>query len=514
VGTDGNIKFINLKDMKSQKNNQKQLGITDFIVSPKQMSLDMTMVPYDILGTTAHVLMLYKQKVIKKEEIKIILKALQKIEKEFKEGQFLINPNKGAQLSLEEKIIEKTGVVGFSVHTGRSRNDQVMTTEMLYLKEQILIVIQKLALIQKELFSLAQKHVYTVMPGYTHMQPAKPTTFGQWCLAYYYGFSKTLETVKHFYQLYDQNPLGACESYGTSWPIDRQYTTNLLGFKEPWEIPQDAISSRGFPQLGYLTALSEICLVASKLAQDLLLFNAFEFNLIALGDMVAQRMHPITGSSVMAQKKNPDALELIRSTAPQVSGFVSIVSNILSNLPMGYNRDSREVKEYIDLGLTKTLAMLNALEMVLNTIQVNKEQMKKSIIANYSLTTDLADYISQKNKVGYRLIYKIVGQVVNEKINSGKLLGDISVHEIIKKAEELKIKLIITEKELEELLDPQNAVAKRQHIGGSSPKSMNTSLNKVKTNIEELDLWLENKQKLVSISKEKIHKQIINLLTK
>ncbi|NCO88471.1 argininosuccinate lyase [Candidatus Roizmanbacteria bacterium CG2_30_33_16] len=500
--------------MKKQKNNQKQLGVTDFIVSPKQMSLDMAMVPYDIWGTTAHVLMLFKQKIISKEEVKKILKALQEIEKELKKEKFVIDSNKGAQLSLEAKIIEKAAIVGFSVHTGRSRNDQVMVTEMLYLKEQILIVVQKLAFIQKELFSLAQKHVNTVMPGYTHMQPAKPTTFGQWCLAYFYGFSKAFETLKHYYQLYNLNPLGACESYGTSWPINRKYTTDLLEFKEPWEIPQDAISSRGFPQLGYLTALSEICLVASKLAQDLLLFNTFEFNLIALGDAVAQRMHPITGSSVMAQKKNPDALELIRSTAPQVSGFVSIMSNILSSLPMGYNRDSREAKEYINLGLSKTLAMLNALKIVLNFIQVNKEQMKKSVMTNYSLTTDLADYISQKNKVGYRLVYKIVGQVVNEKINYGKFLSDISAHEIIKKAEELKIKLKITETEIEELLDSQNAVAKRQHIGGSSPQSMNESLNKVKKNIEKLDLWLKNKQKLISVSKEKIHKQIINLLTK
>lgn len=483
--------------------NDKQLEVADFIVSTKQMSLDMVMVPYDLWGTIVHVLMLHKQKILSVTDIKVVLLALQEIKKEVSEHKFIIDPNKGAQLSLEAKIIEKVGAIGYSIHTGRSRNDQVMVTEMLYLKEQILIVVQKLIVVQQILFALAQDNINTVMPGYTHMQPAKPTTFGQWSLAYFYSFTKTLDTIKFYYELYDLCPLGACESYGTSWPINRKYTASLLGFSKPWEIPQDAISSRGFPQLGYLTALSEIGLVASKLAQDLLLFSTFEFKLISLGDEVAQRMHPITGSSVMAQKKNPDVLELIRSTAPQVSGFLMIVHNILSGLPMGYNRDTREVKEYIGLGLSKTLTMVGALEKVLNTICINRKRMEKSVMANYSLTTDLADYISQRNKIGYRLIYKIVGQVVGKAINSGKLLADVTANELIIQAKESRIDLKITDQELKQLMNPKVILSKRQHIGGSGLKSMNKTMKRATNDIDRTTLWLADKQKTVFFAKKK-----------
>ena len=418
----------------SNTNTKPELSTAGYIVSQTQMSLDLKMVAFDLWGTTAHILMLHKQKIISDKNITSILKALLEINKEVKEGKFAIDPKKGAQLTLEAKIIEKIGDAAYSVHTGRSRNDQIMVTEMLYLKNEIIGLIKSFMPILTELFKLAKNNIYTIMPGYTHMQPAKPTTFGQWSLAYLNGFVKSIKTIEHYFNLYDINPLGACESYGTSWPLDREFTTKLLGFSKAWEIPQDAISSRGFVQLGYLTGMAEVCLVASKLAQDLILFDSFEYGMICLGDEVAQRLHPITGSSIMAQKKNPDVLELIRSTAPQVTGFVNIVANILGSLPMGYNRDSREVKEYIDLGLTKTKAMIKALEKVLTTLKIDKEKMLSQVENNYSLTTDLADYISQKSGVGYRLIYKIVGQVVDEAINNGKLLKEISADEIINKA--------------------------------------------------------------------------------
>lgn len=296
--------------------NKKNLETAGFIVSSTQLSLDLKMVAFDIQGTTAHVLMLNKQKIINDKKTALIVKALKEISLEVDQRKFVIDPKKGAQLTLEAKLIEKIGDVAYSVHTGRSRNDQVMVTEMLYLKNEVINLMKSFVPILTELFKLAKNNIKTVMPGYTHMQPAKPTTFGQWALAYLNGFLKSMKTVEYYFNLYDINPLGSCESYGTSWPLDREYTTKLLGFSKVWEIPQDAISSRGFVQLGYLNGLGEICLVASKLAQDLILFDTFEYGLIGLGDEVAQRLHPITGSSVMAQKKNPDVLELIRSTAP------------------------------------------------------------------------------------------------------------------------------------------------------------------------------------------------------
>lgn len=479
------------------------LETAGFIVSEKQLSLDLPMVAYDIWTTTAHVLMLYKQGIIKKEYVKLILSALIEIHNEVLAKTFVIDPMKGAQLSLEESIVQKAGESGYSVHTGRSRNDQVMAAEQLYLRDAIIVLLEKMQPILGALYARAQEHKGTVMPGYTHMQPAKATSFGQWALAYLNGFTRAIKTITDQYETYNLCPLGACESYGTSWPLDRAYTADLLGFPNIWEIPQDVISSRGYVQLGYLTGMRDVCLVAGKLAQDLLLFATFEYGMIGLGDEVAQRMHPITGSSVMAQKKNPDALELIRATAPQLIGFTSIVGNILSGLPMGYNRDSREVKEFIDLGLSKTLSMLGALASTLTSLKIDKKSMMELVVANYSMTTDVADAISQASGVGYRLVYKIVGQIVDESMQHGKLLSDISAQNIMKKATALGITLRVTDAQLKDALNPQKALEKRTHIGGSAKSAMAVSLKHGKYSIETILKWTSAQKQIISNAKSK-----------
>ncbi|MEK9143306.1 MAG: argininosuccinate lyase [Patescibacteria group bacterium] len=480
-----------------------KLVTAGFIVSEKQLSLDLQMVAYDIWGTTAHVLMLYKQGIIKKEYMEPILNALIEITKEVAAKTFVIDPMKGAQLSLEAKIVKKAGDAGYSVHTGRSRNDQVMVTEQLYLRDAVIGLVENMQPVLAALYKLAGEHQGTVMPGYTHMQPAKATTFGQWALAYLNGFLRAITTITDYFETYNLNPLGACESYGTSWHLDRAYTAKLLGFPKVWEIPQDVVSSRGFVQLGYLTGMRDVCLVASKLAQDLLLFDTFEYGMIGLGDEVAQRMHPITGSSVMAQKKNPDVLELIRATAPQLVGFTSIVANLLSGLPMGYNRDSREVKEYIDLGFSKTLSMVGALESVLTTLKIDKKRMMDLVMANYSMTTDLADAISQVTGVGYRLVYKMVGQVVDEAIQNGTLLNTISAKEITKKASAMDIELHMTNAQILEAIDPQGALEKRAHIGGSAKKTMAASLVHGQEMIDMFVRWVSTQKQIVSNAKSK-----------
>lgn len=480
-----------------------KLVTAEFIVSEKQLALDLPMVDYDIWATTAHVLMLFKQDIIKKEYVIQILTALTEINKEVAAKTFTIDPLKGAQLSLEAHIVKKAGEAGYSVHTGRSRNDQIMVTEQLYLRDAVLGLLENMQPILTGLLALAKAHAGTVMPGYTHMQPAKATSFGQWALAYLNGFTRAIKTITDQYETYNLCPLGACESYGTSWPVDRTYTADLLGFPNVWEIPQDVISSRGFVQLGILTGMRDVCLVAGKLTQDLLLFTTHEYGMIGLGDDVAQRMHPITGSSVMAQKKNPDALELVRATAPQLIGFTSIVGNILSGLPMGYNRDSREVKEYIDLGLSKTLSMVGTLASVISSLTVNKKRMMDLVTENYSMTTDVADAISQISGIGYRLVYNVVGQVVDEAIEHGKLLSDISAQDLMKKASTLGIPVHVTDEQLKDAMNPQRALEKRTHIGGSAKKTMAVSLVHGQTLINDVNTWVSNQKQIVSKAKSK-----------
>lgn len=482
-----------------------------FIISDKQIELDMKLAPYDLWATKVHVLMLEKQKIIEKSCTKSILTALAEIEKEFNQGQFTIDQGCGLHLTIEAKVIEKIGNDGYFMHTARSRNDQVMTCELLYLRENVLGLMDQLISVQKTLINQATKHMKTIIPGYTHMQPAKPTTFGQWSLAYHGMFVKCFDTLQYFYDKYDLCPLGSVESYGTSWNIDRVYTANLLGFGSVWEIPQEVISSRGFPQLAYLGVLKDIAIVISKIASDLLLFTTFEFGYISLSEATAVQMGSVTGSSIMPQKKNPDVLELLRSMSSQVIGYETIVANLLSGLPMGYNRDSREVKEYIELGFSKVGNSLESLIDVLQTVKVNKEKMYQNVLKNYSLATDLSDYIAQKSGLPYRKVYTIVGSIVKEKIADEISITQLSAKEIMEFGKKMGVNVSLTDSELKAVLDPLLAIVKRKHIGGSSPSIMEKMINKRKKVLTDQSNWLKNMQNKISLAKKKTDLAIKNL---
>lgn len=483
----------------------------EFIVTKTQQALDMNLAPYDLWASKVHVLMLAKQKIIEKNKARKILKALGEIENEFNQGKFTIDPNKGLHLTIEAKVIEKIGEDGYFMHTARSRNDAVMTCELLYLKEKILSLTKQLLGLQSVFLQKASENVSTIMPGYTHMQPAKPTTLGQWCLSYYDMFIKCLETMQYIFRKYDLCPLGAAESYGTSWNIDRAYTADLLAFSDVWEIPQEAISSRGFPQLATLGVLKDIAIAINKIASDLLLFTTFEYGYISLSNDTATQMSPVTGSSIMPQKKNPDVLELLRSVAPQVIGYESIVANLLSGLPMGYNRDTREVKEYIELGFTKIENALASLLSVLQTMQVNKEKMYQSVLNNYSLSTDIADYLSQEKGLPYRKVYKLVGALVKEKIDKKGSLIHLSIKELIDAGKKINLLFHLTDKELQAVLNPLESVMKRKHIGGASSeimKEMIVSRQKVTVSYSE---WEAKEWAIINAAKEKTLEVIKNI---
>ncbi len=482
---------------------KQQLATSSFIVSKTQTELDLKMVGYDIWATEVHVLMLRKVGAINKNTAKKCLKALELISKEYKNGNFIIDTGRGAQLTLEAKIVEKAGDAGLSIHTGRSRNDQVMVTELLYLREEMLSLNLELMELVNVLLKLAQKSSKIVMPGYTHMQPGKVTTVGVWALSFANSFLRSSEILKNYLDLYDMNPLGSVESFGTSWPLDREFTTKLLGFGKVWDETLDAISSRGFAQLGYMNAMSQMAIVASKINQDLLLYNTFEYGIVELGEDVAQRMHPITGSSVMAQKKNPDALEIIRSTSSQLIGFSGIVANILHSLPSGYNRDAREIKEYIDLGTNKTRSVISTLCRVISSLKFNEKRMLELVNTNYSLTTDLADYVSQKSGVGYRIVYKIIGSLVDEAIRKNKQLADIKAEDIIKKGREIGVELKLTDEEIKKAIDPVLVIERRKHIGGSSSAAFSKSIKNTFDTLKKRESWIKEKQRIIKTSKVK-----------
>lgn len=484
----------------------------EFIVSQTQKTIDMQLAPFDLWATKAHVLMLGKQKIIPRSTVQRILGVLEEVEKEYLAGDFEIDPTRGLHLTIEAKVIKKIGDDGYFMHTGRSRNDQVMTAEMLYLREKVLVVLHKVLMVLKVLIDNAEKNIETVMPGYTHMQPAKPTTLGQWCMCYFDMFVRVFDTLLHIVNLYNICPLGAVESYGTSWKIDRIFTAKLLGFTKPWEIPLDAISSRGFVQLEYMHALAACSIIVSKIAQDLMLFNTFEYRLIELSETQASQMDPLTGSSVMPQKKNPDVLELLRAQAPQIIGCESIAAHILSSLPTGYNRDTREVKEYMELAISKSQYMLEQLEEVLSFLVIKKEKMKQSVIDNYSLSGDLADHIAQITGIPYRKVYTLVGTLVKAKRSRMAPITSIDSKELTAAAKKLGLKVVISNSEIAKALDPVLAISRRVHAGGSAPEVMKQMIGRRKKLILRHTALIKDIWQMVMIAKSKTASQVQNVL--
>ena len=447
--------------------------IASFVVSDAQRRIDLAMVPYDIWGTTAHVIMLEQTGIIPPSSGSELRRALRSILKSWESGTFVIDPERGAQLTLEQLLIELSGnSIGLSAHTARSRNDQVMVTEILYLRDRSLDVCESILSALAAMHNFGLTHVHVIMPGYTHMQPGKPTTVGAWTLSHIDSILRATEAVYQVLSRYNRCPLGAVESYGTSWPIDRELVADLLGFSRVWESTLDAISSRGQFQAELLHSCAMLSLGMSRVASDLMLYTTFEFSLFELGDNVAQRLHPITGSSVMAQKRNPDALELMRSIGPQLSGLQATVVSLLQKLPSAYNRDSREVKEYAEMGLTKVHAATLALNQIFQSLAPRTERMHDLVISNYSLTTDLADWISQRSGLPYRLVYKIVGSAVDNLMQQGKPLSELTASALQSEAQKRGSVLTISDAEIQDGLDPCQAIARRRHLGGPNSEHM------------------------------------------
>ena len=490
-------------------NDELSDDIKSAIVSNKQRELDLRMVPYDIWGTRAHVVMLAETGIVDRDVATDILQALEQIEESVDNGEYEIDPDKGAHLSLESHIIDRAGEqAGLSTHTARSRNDQVMVTELLYLRERVLDVLNQVGELMDATIDLAGTHRDTVMPGYTHMQPAKPTTFTSWCLAYANAFHRSAQNLMDQYERFDRCPLGAVESYGTSWPIDRERTAELLGFSQVWTITQDVVSSRGQYQYALLTALNELMLTAGKAASDLLLYSTHESDYVDFGENVTQRLHPITGSSVMAQKKNPDALELVRGTAPQLAGMLQSVTGLLSGLPTGYNRDSREVKEYITNGLSLTETGLSSLIETVSTLQVHEDKMLEAVEENYSLTTDIADGLAQETGIPYRKMYDIVGEAVNQAIKDGRSLSELSQSDIEQQAQEEGVELSLEGIDLKNLLDPETALSKRTHTGGTAPEELDHQMERLRDDNSNLADWVDTQHDRINEARDRTRNAI------
>jgi argininosuccinate lyase len=479
-----------------------------FIASREQESYDAQMATYDCWGSQAHVLMTSRQGILDDADAKAALEALIDVEDEIVRDGFHYRPGLGGQLTLEAMILDRVGDrVGLQVHTGRSRNDQVLVTQKLFVRDRVLEVFRAMTVLTRLCIERADEGKLVIMPGYTHMQPARPTTVGQWFAMNASAYMRDLERLRDAYLRHNVSPLGAADSYGTSWPLDRQYVADLLAFDRVDQISIDAISNRGESDTDFLSALAFFATHMSKAAQDMLLFTTYEFGYAKMTEAVAERMGKLTGSSIMPQKKNPDIFELLRAQVSEVHAHLVHCLELLKALPMGYNRDSRDTKGPIIRGLQSVQSSVDQMVIALAGVEFDEDRMLRSVSDNYCMATDLAEWLAQRCSIPFRIVHRIIGRTVKDAIAADVKLYDVPLSVIEAQAQQEGYELDITAAELAAALDPRDAVQRRQCLGGPSEPTMNTWLAEGRERLHQLESWVDQQQHRIATAREEVRRR-------
>ncbi|WNS74587.1 argininosuccinate lyase [Bacillus sp. DTU_2020_1000418_1_SI_GHA_SEK_038] len=434
------------------------------------ISFDQELVMEDIEGSIAHVTMLAKCGIISEAEANKIKDGLEQLKEKAANDELSYSVKlEDIHLNLESYLTELVGPVGGKLHTARSRNDQVATDMHLFLRKQVQIIIELIEEMQEALLEQAEANVETVMPGYTHLQRAQPISFAHHLMAYFWMLERDKERFTESIKRINVSPLGAGALAGTTFPIDRHLSAELLGFEGIYENSLDAVSDRDFI-LEFLSGSSILMMHLSRLSEEFILWSSQEFKFIELDDSFA------TGSSIMPQKKNPDMAELIRGKTGRVYGNLMGLLTVLKGLPLAYNKDMQEDKEgMIDTVKTVT-GSLKIFAGMIRTMTVNANQMEKATKTDFSNATELADYLSSKG-IPFREAHEIVGKLVLTCVNKGCFLADLSLEEFVAAHP-------LFENDIYEVLDPVTAVKRRNSAGGTGFKQIMIAIEKAKEIIE------------------------------
>ncbi|HFI0506237.1 TPA: argininosuccinate lyase [Streptococcus suis] len=430
---------------------------------------DQKLAKYDIQGSLAHVQMLGATRIIKLEEAQAIQTGLEELLADYEAGKLVFDiRNEDIHMNIESLLTEKIGPVAGKLHTARSRNDQVATDMHLYLKDTLFQVVDKLTNLRQVLLDLAQEHVETIMPGYTHLQHAQPISFAQHLLAYYNMFSRDSERFAFNMLHTDLSPLGAAALAGTTFPIDRQMTSDLMGFAKPYSNSLDAVSDRDFI-LEFLSNASILMMHMSRLCEEIINWCSHEYQFVTLSDTFS------TGSSIMPQKKNPDMAELIRGKTGRVYGNLVGLLTVMKSLPLTYNKDLQEDKEGMFDSAETILVSIDILAGMLQSMTVHKERMAKSTEKDFSNATELADYLASKG-LPFRQAHDIVGKLVLECSKAGYYLQDVP----LERFQELSP---VIGPDIYTALESETAVSRRNSLGGTGFKSIRWQIQQAKAQI-------------------------------
>ena len=464
--------------MRKNKNNQaiwntriKKKTSSIFQKVGSSLNIDKRLFKEDIAASIAHVEMLFKQKIILFKVKNKIIWGLNKIRNEIIKKKFIFNPEyEDIHMSIEKRLFEIIGEDAGYVHTGRSRNDQIITDFKLWLRSSTTEVINLLNSSIKIIIKNAEKNIETIMPGFTHLKNAQPISFAHYLLAYVEMFKRDKNRFKNNIENLLENPLGSAALSGTSFNIDRNYTTKKLKFKQPTSNSIDTVSDRDFV-IDFLYAISVCSIHISRLAEEFIIWNSDAFGLIKLNDKI------VTGSSIMPQKKNPDSLEFLRGKTGNAFGNLFSMLTILKGLPLSYFKDLQDDKELAFKSFDQIKYSIIILNEILNNFTANKKRMLELSKVGYTTATDLADYIVREFNFPFRKAYQITSKIVNYAESKNKTLDQLNIKEL----RNIESKL---NEDVLKVFNLRNSIKSKKSYGGTSFENIKKMINKYKKELK------------------------------
>ena len=441
---------------------------TDTLVNDFNASInfDARLYRQDITGSIAHATMLGEQGIIPQEDAQAIINGLKAILSDIEDGgvEFSLE-NEDIHMNIETILTQRIGEAGKRLHTGRSRNDQVAVDFRLYIKEEIPKIINMLLDLENVLIAKAEANLDAVMPGYTHLQRAQPTTFAHYMMAYANMIRRDITRFEDCLERMDECPLGAGALATSSYPVNRERTAQLLGFKKPTENSLDSVSDRDYA-IEFLSACSLCMMHLSRFSEEIILWCSWEFKFVDLDDAYS------TGSSIMPQKKNPDVAELVRGKTGRIYGDLIALLTVMKGLPLAYHKDMQEDKEPVFDAIDTIEMCIPVFGAMLNTLTVRPKNMAKAAAGGFINATDCADYLTKKG-MPFREAYMIVGRLVNMCIQSGETLDTLTLRDF-------RAISSLFDGDIYDALDLRHCVSERKVFGGPSHDDVVRQINYIK----------------------------------
>ena len=435
------------------------------------IDIDKRLFEEDIFGSIVHANMLVKQKIISKKIGKKIINGLKKIRDEIRKNKFKFNKKyEDIHLNIEKRLFEIIGENAGYLHIARSRNDQVITDFKLWIKKASNEIINNINNLLRNFIKKSEKNIYTVMPGFTHLKNAQPISFAHYLLAYVEMFKRDKKRFSSNISYINECPLGVGALSGTSYKIDRIFTSKKLGFKKPTDNSIDSVADRDFV-LDFLSAASICAMHISRFAEELIIWNSDIFKLVKLNDKM------LTGSSIMPQKKNPDPAELIRGRAGKNFGALQAMLTTMKGLPLSYYKDMQEDKALVFDSYDTLLESIIITNELIKNLTANKNRMLSLSNEGYTTSTDFADYLVQNENMSFREAYKISAKLVNYAEKKRKKLNELNLDEVKKVKNNLK-------KDVMKVFNVRNSVNFKTSYGGTSTKNIKKMISKLKKELK------------------------------